>query len=48
MVGRNLTPNGSFLPYKRKRTRKKRGIAHREDEVLSDRFRTLLSLSLAP
>ena len=25
MVGRNLIPNGSFLTYKRRRTRKKRG-----------------------
>ena len=34
MVGRNLMPNGSFLSYKRRRTRKKKGIARREDEVL--------------
>ena len=44
MVGRNLIPNGSFLAYKRRRTRKKKWEARREDEVLSDRLRTLLSL----
>ena len=45
MVGRNLMPNGSFLTYKRRRTRKKKGsLARREDEVLSDPFQTLLSL----
>ena len=49
MVGRNLIPNGSFLTYKRRRTRKKMGSpARREDEVLSNRFRTLLSLFFFP
>ena len=49
MVGGNLIPSGSFLTYKRRRTRKKKGsIARREDEVLSDRFRTLLSLFSFP
>ena len=50
MVGKKLMPNGSFVTYKRRETRRKRGGARREDEVLLDRIRTLLSqfFSLAP